>query len=126
MELLNTVFEWAGINLLAAQIMAWLTANGALGLLILGVLGVMLVFSAGVVIIHKLDRIPFNVPYARVLVPAAMVMAMLILLIVVGVGAVTYIRDGPGPPTTPRPVPGAAVEYTAPSGPTGFEDRGGP
>ncbi len=97
MELLNTALEWFGINVLAAQIMAWLTANGALGLLILGVLGVMLVFSAGVVIIHKLDRIPFNVPYARVLVPAAMMMAMLILLIVVGVGAVTYIRDGPAP-----------------------------
>ena len=98
-EAISTFIEWTGINLLAAQIMAWLTANGALGMLLLGVLGVIVVFLAGAVIVHKLDRFPLKIPYARVLVPAAMVMAMLILLIVVGVGAVAYLRDGPGPPS---------------------------
>ncbi len=125
-EMGKAVLEWAGINLLTAQIMAWLTANGALGLLILVALGVILVFAAAVLLVHKLDRIPFNIPYARALIPLAVVIAMIVLLGVMGMAMLMYFKDGPGPPTTPRPVPGAAVEYSAPAGPTGFEDRGGP
>ena len=120
-EAISTFIEWTGINLLAAQIMAWLTANGALGMLLLGVLGVIVVFLGGAVIVHKLDRIRFKIPYARALVPAAMVMAMLILLIVVGVGAMAYIRDGPGPPSGSHRA-AETPTYTQPSE-TPMEDR---
>lgn len=96
-ELAQTAIEWTGINFLAAQIMAWITANGALGLLIIAGLGVVLVFLAAVVAIAKIDRIPVTIPYARLLVPAALVMAMLVLLIVAGMGAAMFWREGSPP-----------------------------
>ena len=103
-ELANTFLEWAGINLLAAQIMAWLTANGALGLLIIACLGVVLVIAGGIVLIHKLDRIPVQIPYARGLVPVALVIAMLVLLIGAGMGVTIWWSDraSDSPPTGHR------------------------
>ena len=129
MEMGKAFIEWSGINLLAAQIMSWVTENGWLSLLILGASGVILVFVAAVLIINKLDRIPFNIPYARVLVPVSMVIAMLILLIVVGVGAAMYIRGDSGPPAhaSPDAAEGSAGMHAQSSDgaapDTGYTDR---
>ena len=103
-EMGKTAVEWTGINLLAAQIMGWISANGALGLFIIVGLGVILVFLAAVVLIHKIDRIPITIPYARALVPTALVMAMLILLILAGAALVMLWREGsPAPALIPAP-----------------------
>ncbi len=102
-EMGKAAVEWTGINLLAAQIMGWISANGALGLFIIVGLGVILVFLAAVVLIHKIDRIPITIPYARALVPTALVMAMLILLILAGAALVMLWREGSPAPEPAQP-----------------------
>ena len=107
-ELANTFLEWAGINVLAAQIMAWLTANGSLGLLILVALGVTLTFLAAVVIIHKMNSIPVNIPYARALVPLALVMAMLVFVGLLVMAGFMFWREGATGVSVPVRAPVAA------------------
>ena len=92
-EMMQTAIEWTGINLLAAQIMAWISANGALGLAVLISAGVVLVFLAAGVLMHKLDRIPVTIPYARMLIPLAVVMAMIIFMGLTGVTVAMYWRE---------------------------------
>ena len=101
----TAVVEWLGINVLAAQIMAWLTANGALGMGIIVGLSVTLTFCAAVVAIHKLNRIPVSIPYAKVLVPIALVMAMLIFLGLMVMTGLMFWREGSQSPLSSPALP---------------------
>ena len=123
----TAVVEWLGINVLAAQIMAWLTANGALGMGIIVGLGVTLTFCAAVVAIHKLNSIPVSIPYAKVLVPIALVMAMLIFLgLMVMTGLMIWREGSQSPSSPPRPSAPFTVSSGTDGHPSVVDEPGGP
>ena len=125
-ELANTALEWLGINVLAAQIMAWLTANGALGVMIIVGLGVTLTFLAAVVAIHKLNRVPVNIPYAKVLVPIALIMAMLIFLGLMVMSGLMYWREGSPTPSSSPGSPASPTHYLPAGQDSVIDEPGGP
>ena len=110
--------EWLGINVLAAQIMDWVSANGSLGVSIIVGLGVVAAFLGAVVMMHKMERFPVTIPYARALVPLALCMAMLVLLGLTVMAGLTFWRDG-SPSRLPNSGPSANSHSTSGTPPDG-------
>lgn len=118
------LWEALGAAWIVDTVLNWLSANGALGLLLVVGLGM----PVGLWLIHR-SKIPVKIPGVQALKPVALVMMLTIYLAMVAMAGVILWREGsthtitPSPPASytaggaPNATPGGGYDVSEPGGP---------